>query len=129
MGTRVREIGGKEHGGAGYGVSQHKTEADRGMFRMAENDRLAAQGKASWNLHDGLDVRLCLRGLQSGAPAEPIGSVALIPGLKCLCLLKNRLCTSYDQQHELCPLSLGHQLGHRVQTNQSFLSLLLERAD
>src|SRR5271169_2403989 len=53
------------------------------MFWMVEDDCLAAQGAASRNVQSGLDVYLCLRGLQPGAHAKPDGrhgSRAVSPG-------------------------------------------------
>ena len=43
--------------------SPEEKEAHRRMFRLAENDCVAAQGAASRNLKSGLDVYLRLRGL------------------------------------------------------------------
>jgi hypothetical protein len=57
-----------------------KAEADRGMFRMAENDCPAAQGPAPRDFQGGLGVHLCLRGLQPVAPAKPVGSAGLVQG-------------------------------------------------
>jgi len=58
---------------AGYRISQKKEEAHRRVFRLAEDDCAITQGAPSRNVEGGLDVYLCLRGLQLGAHAKPDG--------------------------------------------------------
>jgi hypothetical protein len=55
---------------AGYGLSQNEEEAYRRMLRLAEDNRAATEGAASWSLESGLGLYVCLCGLQSGAHAE-----------------------------------------------------------
>jgi hypothetical protein len=57
---------------ARYRLSQKK-EAHRRMFWLAEDDCALAQSAASRNVEGALDIRVHLRGLQSGAHAESPG--------------------------------------------------------
>src|ERR1700686_1627038 len=61
------------HATRGLPHQPEEKETHRRMFRLAENDCVAAQGAASRNVEGGLDVYLCLRGLQPGAHAKPDG--------------------------------------------------------
>ena len=54
-----------------------KTEADRRMFRLAEDGRAAAEGATSRPGEGGLGVRLRLRDLQSGAHAKSCDSAGV----------------------------------------------------
>ena len=55
---------------AGYAVSQKKTKADRGVLRLAEGHRAAAQTETSRTVQSGMDLHLRGSGLQPGADAK-----------------------------------------------------------
>jgi hypothetical protein len=54
----------------GMRLCSEPTQADRRMFWVDEDDCDAAQGSASRNFEDRLDLHLCRSALQLGAAAE-----------------------------------------------------------
>ena len=61
------------HAGGGLWLEPEETKTHRRMFWLAEDHRVAAQGAASRNIEGGLDFYVRVRGLQSGAHAQPAG--------------------------------------------------------
>src|ERR1017187_10931859 len=48
-----------------------KEEANRRMFRVAQDDRVVAESASSWDFQGGLGIHVRLCRLQPGAYAEP----------------------------------------------------------
>ena len=68
---------------AGYRISQKKRKRIEECFGWLKTIALLSQGASSRNLEGGLDVYVCVRGLQFGAHAKPdgrSGCCAVSPG-------------------------------------------------
>ena len=81
------------------------------MFRLAEDDRPAAQCLAPRDLQGGLGVHLCVRGLKLGAPAESVGSASVVESRSVSAgAQKNRVIRPADLIQATFSLALGDKL-------------------